>query len=226
MMTMKKVIWSKGWISAFFIGLLLFSGPLRAQNQDGDFLLWLTQNFIFKPADTPKLSFELENQTRLENNATEFDEFVFVPAVSYKILSWFSVAFRNALFIEGGGVSEYRPTLEAKLTKSLGNWKLGIRNRFENRILKDAFRFRYRLRGGFAYGIKGDPVSFEPYLNNEFFFQNQGGYNQNRAAVGNQFIFLKGKISVALYYMLRSDKRDTGWIHRHILGQTFNFQFP
>lgn len=207
---------------------LLWVNPRISQAQDGDFMLWAELKYHHRVGDGPwKIKWSTES--RFDMDVTRYMLFNTVIGFDYKFFEWFKAGMNFKFEKERTKPGEYRPFPEATLSGKLGPIKFESRNRFEARFFNDGdkrFRYRNRIKAGPKF--KTRLVSFSPYAADEIFLETNkspGGFNQNRFLVGNVFGFLKDRVKFDLYYLLRQDKKSSGWIMRHILGTALTLDY-
>ena len=222
---MKKIFFLLAWIpvcSGLFIGFA----------RGDDFQLWTELKYQHAFKGTP---FEIQwsTENRFRNDATDYFLFNTTTTFFYKPFSWLSSGFGYRFEMQepakGGEFrkeNRLRPQFEVDLP--LGPLHIKNRNMFEFRFFSDPydFRFRYRSRFRIERPFKTSPVSFTPYVSEEFFVETGRGLNQNRIIAGNSFGFFKNHVSFDLYYLLRRDKETSGgWSTANVLGTSLGFKY-
>jgi len=210
-------MFKKFCLLGLFLCLVFSATKLRAAT-DGDFLLW-TQFQYTHPVEGGPLNFQWIVINRFENNTSSYQQFQNSMGFYYVLVSWFNVGIFFDWVKESDKTGEFRIYPQATFSTKVGHWKFAGRHRFENRLTNE-YRFRYRLYILMGRKFNTKPVTLTPYIGNEIFLETGKGFNQNRAQIGNSFGFLKEKVRFVLYFMLRSDDKSAGWIHRYVLGTT------
>ncbi len=214
----------------FFLIILIvvfWTGLLARPAYTKDFQLWTELKYAHPFGKSPwTLHWATEN--RFANNGTDYFLFNTTIGFDYKWLKWFKTGFfyRYEKIQDRDGENRIFPS--AEFNNALGPIIINNRQRFEFRFFPDEFRFRYRPRIKISHPFKTSPVSFTPFVSNEFFVEPQNDwYNQNRFDVGNSFGFYRDHITFDLFYRLRSDKNldGAGWFQNHILGTSLGLKF-
>jgi hypothetical protein len=217
---MKKII----SILLLLVVIIFGSRGLRAN----DFQLW-TEFRISHTFPDKKLSIRWAEENRFYNDATTYGLFNTTLGFDYLVWKWFRPGFYYRVEKRIGNPTENRLMPQFEFLTKLGPIFIEDRNRFEIRIFTQGdVRYRYRNRFRFGHTFKNSPVSFTPYASDEIFVETERtNPNQNRAIVGNEFGFHHDKITLALYYMLRSDKNQgaPGWTQTQVLGTSLGFKF-
>jgi len=219
----------KKLILLFLVVCLFLAGDKESRAEDGDFMLWTELKYTHPFGESPwSLIWSTEN--RFDQDASHYMLFNTTLGFEYEVLKWFDAGFLFRVEKEISKPTELRPIPYATFSTKWGPVKFALRNRFEVRIFPstDQYRFRYRARVKIGPKFKTQHASFNPFIFNEFFLETSkspGGFNQNRAAVGNTFGFKKDKIKFTLYYLIRQDHKNEGWILRHVLGTGLAFTY-
>lgn len=207
---------------------LLTLGLDEARAQNNDFMYW-TELKITHPIKNSKFDFFWGMENRLDMDASRYALFNTTTGFWYKFFPWFKAGFAFRFEKETGKNAEFRPEAQAIFSYKLSNVKFQGRNRFESRnFTNGVHRFRYRLRIKVGPKYKVGIITLNPFVANEVLIEinkDPGGYNQNRFFVGNAFGFCNGKVSFAPYFLLRSDKKTSGWIKRYVFGTTLELKF-
>ena len=123
----------------------------------------------------------------------------------------------------GNHINENRWYLEAVLKGNAGPLRLANRSRiaYRNKNTSDSWRYRNQFKVSHVLPVK--KIIIEPFATEEIFWDlTAREYNQNRAALGVQ-LGLNKHMTVSLYYLLKSSKRDSDWDEAHVLGSTVTF---
>ncbi|MFO1463467.1 MAG: DUF2490 domain-containing protein [bacterium] len=214
-------------------GLILLLTAAGLSAKENDFQLW-TELKVSHTFGTSPWTLHWATENRFDQNVSNYLTFNTTLGFDYKILKWLKGGFFYRFEKTDGKPRENRIFPQFDLAHVFGITELSTRQRFEVRIFPNDTRFRYRSRFRFAWPIKTEPVSFKPFVSDELFFEpGHGGFDQNRFQVGNDFGFLKDKITFTLYYMLKSTEAagtagtpgGTNWTQAHVLGTSLGFKF-
>lgn len=218
-------VWKK-WITVF--GFILLFQPLPVFSGVGhaeDFQLW-TQLSISKAFSPSKFTLDWATENRFDMDASRYHLFNTTLGFHYDVFPWFSIGpyYRYEKKRGKPGENRFFPQLVFKAkTKPV---EIKNRQRFEVRFFPDETRFRYRNLTQFAHKVKTRPVSFKPFVQDEFFYEPQnGGINENRLDAGNAFGFLKDFLNFTLYYRWQHKQDGASWVENHILGTSLGLHF-
>ncbi len=212
---------ARALISVLVLWFALIPSPARTS----DFQLWTTLSYSIK---VPESKFTLMGtiDNRFNQDVTNYLIFINTVGFHYRLFDWFSLGPLYRVQRAPGSPWENRVISEMVFTAPFKAIHLSNRNRFTARFLSNDVRFLYRNMTTLAHRFATRPVSFQPFIQDEFFVEPQNmGFNQNRVTVGNAFGFLDDHIQFSLYYRLQSVKQRNGWIQNQILGTTLGFNY-
>ena len=112
---------------------------------------------------------------------------------------------------------EYSPLLDISFKWEAREWLFANRNRAQYIIFgPNPNRWLYRNRFRIMTPWHFTKFRFTPYIDNEWFFLQDFGFNQDRLVAGLMMI-LRGNLSGQLAYMRRYQKLVDQWIHQKFL---------
>lgn len=208
-------------LACLFCSISLYS----TVNDNGDFQIW--QRDTCNIALSKKMQLKFETEFRFGNDAQELFFKYGQAGLVYKHRLWLKVspAFR---FIarrsdsDAGWVAICDPMLDIETTNKVGKGEFKWRNRLEYFILsgqENAFLYRMRVRYNFP---KAHYVV--PFIDEELFFFEGQGYNQNRLTLGLSWK-VGNRLSLSPSYMLRHDDFTDMWRYQNVLNLHFHMRF-
>lgn len=210
-----------------FIFFLLTLSPLCAYvNQNGDFQIW-TREYI-RGHITPHWDISVMQENRIGDHASK-PYHIFLQAQGiYRPAPWIGLApgyrqsWRRFPLDSSRWRPEYSPMFDVMLRWHLGEWEFSDRNRVQYIIFQsDPAHWLYRNRFRIVTPWHFTRFCFTPFIDNEWFFQERYGFDQDRLSAGLMTWIYKN-LSGQIYYMRRFEKTgaDLHWIHQNILNIT------
>jgi len=204
--------------------LILASNCFSSVLKRGDFQLWNAMHTTFQLKD--HLGLKLEGEVRTGNDVSEVFFVYGQASIEYKPVKWFLLGggYRHQwIFLDSKWFNVYSPLLDVKGIWIIDHFGITNRNRVQYLIIEnDKHRWLYRNRLRFSYQI--DSWKMRPFIDDEVFFLQGGGFVQNRATAGIIFL-LDDWINLDLFYMLRHLSVDSHFRHQNVFGLYLNFFF-
>lgn len=119
----------------------------------------------------------------------------------------------------------YNPLVDTTFIFRRSYFFITDRNRVQYQFLKEETNrwiYRNRFRITFTTEVKG--IGIDPFIDNEIFFVEKRGINQNRASIGCLFIFNE-LFQSRIFYLLRHLKREGHWTHQNVMNLHLYFAF-
>lgn len=217
----------KNLVTVSLFALLTLGNPSVVFSRDNDFQLWNTVS-VTHPFGDSKFSLHWVGENRLQNNASEFLLFYTAIGFYYSLFPWFRLGPFYRVQKQDGRAFQQVPYPEFDFFASLGPVDFFDRNLFQSFISSEDFSFQYRNLFKISHTFKQGRFLFTPFIFNELFLGTGGSpISQNRIGAGNGFGFLKGKITLDIYYLLQAVKLSgiDGFEKRHILGTSLKFKY-
>lgn len=200
--------------------------------RDGDFQYWNTE--LLQGKISEKIGAYLEAEFRFGDDASEFYYQHTHFELPISINDWLEIgpAYRQVwekwtkTDEKEDWYAEYRPMVDVIFKQEWNGWKFSDRNRFEYRMFeidKDDL-FRYRNKITIKSPWKWTAWKINPFISDEFFIQQNDGFNKNRFYVGIGLTFfeqLKGEI----FYLWQITDQKDDWIDYHVLGTKLKLEF-
>lgn len=211
----------------FWIFLLSWAGLYAQIDSNGDFQIWNRE--VIRQHFDSRWSWYLMSECRFGDNASKlFYTFLQVQGI-YKPASWVAIAagyrqgIRRFPFTGNQWKFEYSPLVDVTFVAKTHGWEFVNRNRCQYIIFQsDPSHWQYRNRFRIITPWSFSKFRITPFVDNEWFFMERHGYNQDRLC-GGLMMLLRGNLSGQLYYMARFLKEDlpkTHWVHQNVLNIT------
>jgi hypothetical protein len=201
---------------------------------DGDAQLW-----IQLAAEVPlveKLSFRVEEETRMGDDVSEFYQQDFYFSLRYPLMERLTLAAgyrtvfsRTGLDTGREWAQEDRPTADLTVQFPLGPWTLEDRVRVEYRMPDDVnnfFRFRNRLK--LITPIHWTKQDITPWVAWEAFYsdkEDDPDWDRHRLYIGLDGTVVEDLCDAQLYYCLQRDRQKPDWHDIHVAGIAIDFHF-
>lgn len=214
----------KGQAAAVALLLVLLTLPHRAQGALGDGGLWFWFEYrqpIVGNASTspPRFSLRILSDTRLFFRAQGLDEQFLRVGGIYDVNRWFWLAVNGTVYVDRQLADlsyqmEARLEVEPHFTARFWRFTLDDRNRLEFRFRTNIQRPRYRNMLRINYEPMG--ARWIPFVWNEWLFNLDRGFDQNRIAVGIARK-LNSHVRLDLTYVVRSLLQPNNtWVHDQV----------
>jgi hypothetical protein len=211
--------------SIFALVFSLATSKLCGQlNENGDFQVWSFLSVENRFAKT--WHSRLWGVARWGDDASQL-YFTYAQGQIVYTKNWFEVApgYRQEYHISANQWEPvYAPLCDIFFTL-IGKWEIEDRNRIIYHMPKNAEKhWSYRNRIRLLSPAIPSFFSIKLFLDNEFFFREKVGFNQNRLSIGvlgTPLSFLNVRVN----YMYRSLKSSEVWIHHNVAVAHFHFDF-
>lgn len=210
-----------------FTYLLLSSALFSEINSNGDFQIWARE--IVKVHITPKWAFYELCEGRFGDNASKLYhtlmqvEGLYTPIPGITMGLGYRQSLRRYPLQSNHWKPEYSPLADVFIRTYLSDWELHDRNRVQYVIFQPLPRSRWLYRNRFRIVPPWNFTKYKinPFIDNEVFFFEQRGFNQDRLCCGLLMQFTNS-CGGQIYYMARFEKREnpTYWVHQNILNLT------
>jgi hypothetical protein len=212
------------WVYALFVVSIYLSHlEGRVKNRNNDFEIWISE--IVHKELAEKVDGEFIAEERWRDAASELYFWFWQFSVFLKFNKWIHIGpgYRQMRIADplhrGNFNTIYNPLLSFTTHMEKDKWKFLDRNRFE--ILsfsrrKDIYVYRNRFTVITPWELT--QARFNPQIEEEFFWIESRGIEQNRFSVGAKINFSEN-VSGIIYYMLRHLKlANDDWIKQNVLG--------
>lgn len=205
----------------FFLSILPFF--LFAEiNGPADYQYW--QRGILKAKMSERVDFFLTGEARFGDNVSKFYYTYLQALFAFSPRKWISIAPGYRQIYKRYPLStthfdlEYSPMIDLTFKTTLKKWGFSNRNRLQFLVFKsDPSHWVYRNRIRFTSPWSFTSFNATPYIENEFFYRQAKGINQDRLSIGFQEKFTS-HVSMDFFYIARFLKRDSGWVYNNIFG--------
>jgi hypothetical protein len=202
--------------------LLPFSAFARI-DQNGDFQVWARSFTETELSD--HWAVQVWGEMRWGDNASKLFYNYLQGQIVYRPAWWMFIApgYRQGLrrfpLSSNHWEFEYAPIVDvAFILLQKAGWEVRDRNRVEY-ILFDSdpnhWLYRNRLRVITPWTFTG--WNLNPYIENEVFWRQARGVNQDRVSTGFMMQFSE-HVGGETSYILRLQKQETGWVHQNVLN--------
>lgn len=149
----------------------------------------------------------------------------------YKSLGdWIDLGFNFKKEYEKDGSDKFRhenrPNFNIMLKGKVFDFDVGNRMRLEYRdfeLKETVWRLRNKTTVNLPFKLTG--FNLQPYIADEVFTNlGESDINQNRLSAGFSFKLAKN-LKAGIYYMLKSNKTNDGWLQTNVIGTQFVFLF-
>lgn len=209
--------------SFFLLPVLVFA----RLNDNGDFQIWDHHYLDFKVNEEFHLHLAAEFRWGDDSSKlyVKYGEILFI----YRPLKWLEIVpgYRHLYvrFLRDDFKWKliYSPLFDLLFYFPVAPWGLSDRSRVQYLIIEgrdNRWVYRNRIHLTFPYS----DYYVNPFIDNEFFWTEGRGFDQNRLRSGLEVNFsehVKGR----LFYMLRYLKVSDGWNYQNVLVTQLNFQF-
>lgn len=210
-------------------GLIGFFSGLYAQpNKNNDFQVWASGEA--EKALGKKYAASVLTELRYGDDARLLYLAYVQLLLTYKYRDWLSFIPGYRQLWALNSISRnfdpiYEPLFAITLMGEKKGWKVADRNRIEYRIrkhFKPFFIYRNRITVITPWKIsKGKVV---PYFEDEWFWREAHGIDENRFIAGLRFPFNEQYMGL-LYYLLRHENLTDTWRRQHVLGLRLTCKF-
>lgn len=208
-----------------FLFCLLYGSVLKGQVKDAG--LWTSVNLEIKVIK--KLSFNLSEELRFNENITELGTAFTDAGLSYKLNKHFQVA-ANYRFIQKRRADDYysfrhRFYVDAKYSRKLKPFEVSLRSRFQNQV-EDIGRSAdgglpvYYLRNKLNANLN-TKTAFTPYVSLELFtplkYPREVAFDDIRVAAGVEYEITKHH-TAEVFYMVQKELNVSNPVTDFIIG--------
>lgn len=212
------------FFKAFYLLPLFLFG---AVNQKGDTQVW--QRISCNKKLSQNVNLLVLQETRFGDDVSEF-YYAFVQAlVSYSVYPWLSIApgyrqiYKRSPLSSSHFRPEYSPMMDVSFKTHIKDFELVNRNRVQYLIFhSNHYPWVYRNLTRLKSPWKWTRFAITPYVEDELFFREGVGFQENRATIG----FLKkfsNSVSLDLFYIARLIKVSNDWNYNNVIGVKLNF---
>lgn len=197
-------------------------------NRNGDFQIW-DRTFFLKHLNKQWLSYSFI-EFRFGDNASELYQYFIHTQMIYRPLPFLSIGpgYRQIwqkILTTGKWQTGESPLLDLAFVYRFKGWELRDRNRVQYVIFPhNPSHWWYRNRMRFVTPSFFETRNIAFFLDNEFFWRQTLGVNEDRLSAGFMFEMLK-HLAGELFYMARFLKVDPHWNYMTILNIALVFSF-
>lgn len=211
----------------FFFLCLPFA--LFAQiGSNGDYQLW--QRVKWNAAIRDQWTLKFTEETRYGDNVSKFYYSYIQALIAYQPVRWISIepGYRQVYKRESATSDnfdfEYSPMMDVILKKSFPVWHIMDRNRVQYLIFQsNENHWVYRNLLRFTNQRKFPLIGMNFYIEDEVFFRENLGFNENRTSLGLSRAMGK-HASFDLFYIARYVKSASTWNYNNVFGFNLNFR--
>lgn len=215
-----------------FLSLLIFLNS-NSFSQSKDFQIWTGGSIDIVIIDD--LSFEVEEEFRLENNSTNLGKALTNIGLSYKLTDFMNVSgtyrFYKNNSLSSGFYNEHRYYFDLSFSEKINKFKLKYRSRYQSNILSELDTYLEneqeiynRNKFSVIYNISNNPIS--PYIAFESYLKLTGikKFDKNRCRVGFEYKINK-KSELDISYMIQTEINSKNPDTDYILGVSYGYSF-
>jgi len=198
-------------------------------NSNGDYQLWQWDFLKYQITDEWTLFTTLN--ARWGNQISQLFYGYIQPQIVYSPQKWVAIApgYRQAArrtpLTSSHWIPEYIPLADITFYAKPGKWEIHNRNRVEytiSEITDFPWLFRTRLR--FYLPVHWTSLKIRPFFDNEIFWRQAAGINEDRLSAGFKMIFSDNWGS-DIYYMARFHAAEPHWVYQNVFNFTINMKY-
>jgi len=198
-------------------------------NGKADYQFW--QRTFFKKKMVNDWTLVLVEECRMGDNASKFYYTYLQANLSYAPVTWFSIApgyrqiYKRSPLSSNHFRPEYNPLIDIYFQTPIGSWNFLNRNRIQYLIFgSNPSHWLYRNLVRFASPWKFTSFEARPYIEDEVFWRQSHGINENRTVIGVAET-LAEYATIDLFYIARFLKNSSGWAYNNVFGFNLIFKY-